>query len=208
MRDLVDAIEAAKEDVASRHSCWTWVRCPAAESRSSKRSPRPCAIRIGGKKVIALGESYDQAQYYLAANADEMYLDPQGIVLIEGYGYYRTFLKGAIDKLAVDVNIFRAGKFKSYTDQFTRSDMSEEDREESLAWLNALWAQYQAGVTQARGLERGRDRRLRRTNSPLPCAAPQGRSRGRRARARSGDRTQIAARSRRANESARRRERG
>ena len=46
-------------------------------------------------------------------------------MFIEGYGYYRTFLKGAIDKLAVDVNIFRAGKFKSYTDQFSRSDMSE-----------------------------------------------------------------------------------
>ena len=56
-------------------------------------------FRATGKKVIAFGEAYDQAQYYLAAQADEIYLDPQGLVLIEGFGYYRTFLKGVIDKL-------------------------------------------------------------------------------------------------------------
>src|SRR5262249_19681445 len=50
---------------------------------------------------------------------------------------------------------FRAGKFKSYTDQFSRSDMSEQEEEESTAWLNALWSQYQAGVVKARHLEPG-----------------------------------------------------
>ena len=85
-------------------------------------------FRTSGKKVIAFGEGYDQAQYYIAAQADEIYLDPQGLVLIDGFGYYRTFLKGVIDKLAVDVNVFRAGKFKSYTDQFSRSDMSRAGR--------------------------------------------------------------------------------
>jgi protease-4 len=112
-------------------------------------------FRTSGKKVIAFGEGYDQAQYYLAAQADEVYLDPQGLVLIDGFGYYRTFLKGVIDKLQVDVNVFRAGKFKSYTDQFSRSDMSETEEEESLAWLNALWAQYQAGIVKARKLDPG-----------------------------------------------------
>ena len=60
-----------------------------------------------------------------------------------------------IDKLAVDVNVFRAGKFKSFTDQFSRSDMSEQEEQESMAWLNALWTHYQAGVTKARGLDAG-----------------------------------------------------
>ena len=45
------------------------------------------------RRCIAFGESYDQAQYYLAAQADEIYLDPHGLVIIEGFGYYRTFLK-------------------------------------------------------------------------------------------------------------------
>ena len=85
-------------------------------------------FKASGKKVIALGESYDQTQYYVAANADEIYLDPQGVMLIEGYGYYRTFLKGAVDKLGVEINIFKAGKFKSATEQFSRSEMSPEDK--------------------------------------------------------------------------------
>lgn len=112
-------------------------------------------FRAAGKKVFAFGESYDQAQYYLAAQADEIYLDPHGLVLIEGFGYYRTFLKGVIDKLEVDVHVFRAGKFKSFTDQFSRSDMSEQEEQESMAWLNALWGIYQSGVAKARGLDDG-----------------------------------------------------
>ena len=153
VRDVTDAIEAAQKDQRIK----TMVLDLGGMSGGGITKLEEIAIavrkfRAAGKKVIAVGEAYDQGQYYLAANADEIYLDPQGMVMIEGYGYYRTFLKGAIDKLAVDVNIFKAGKYKSFTDQYSRSEMSEQEREESLAWLNALWAQYQAGVSKARKL--------------------------------------------------------
>lgn len=156
VRDLIDAIEAAKDD--KRIEVLVLDLGSMAGGGVAKLAEIAAAIRDfrgSGKKVIAFGEGYDQSQYYLAAQADEIYLDPQGLVLIEGFGYYRTFLKGVIDKLAVDVNVFRAGKFKSYTDQFSRSDMSEQEEEESLAWLNALWMQYQAGITSARGMDAG-----------------------------------------------------
>lgn len=152
LRDLIDAVDAARED--KRIELMVLDLSNLAGGGIAKMDELAQAIqrfRATGKKVYAFGESYDQAQYYVAANADEIYLDPQGLVLIEGFGYYRTFLKGVIDKLAVDVNIFRAGKFKSFTDQFSRSDMSEQEEQESLAWLNALWTQYQAGVSKARG---------------------------------------------------------
>jgi len=61
-------------------------------------------------------------------------------------------LKDAIDKLGVDVNVFRAGTFKSYTDQFSRSDMAPSEREESSVWLDALWRAYSQDVTRARSL--------------------------------------------------------
>jgi protease IV len=156
VRDLVDAIAAAKTD--KRIEVLVLDLGQMAGGGIAKLEEVAGAIRdfrASGKKVLAFGESYDQSQYYLAAHADEIYLDPQGLVLIEGFGYFRTFLKGVIDKLALDVNVFRAGKFKSYTDQFSRSDMSEQEQEESLAWLNALWVQYQAGVAQARKMEPG-----------------------------------------------------
>jgi protease-4 len=154
VRDLVDAMEAAKDD--KRIQVVVLDLSQMAGGGVAKLEELASAIqdfRASGKKVIAYGEGYDQSQYYLAAQADDVYLDPHGLVLIDGFGYYRTFLKGVIDKLAIDVNVFRAGKFKSYTDQFSRADMSEQEQEESLAWLNALWSQYQSGVTKARGLD-------------------------------------------------------
>ncbi len=156
VRDITDAIQAAKTD--KRVEVLVLDLGHMAGGGVAKLEEVAAAIRdfrTSGKKVLAFGEGYDQAQYYIAAQADDIYLDPQGLVLIDGFGYYRTFLKGVIDKLAVDVNVFRAGKFKSYTDQFSRSDMSEQEEEESLAWLNALWSQYQAGIVKARRLDEG-----------------------------------------------------
>jgi protease-4 len=152
VRDVVEAIHAAKTD--ERIHVLVLDLSAMAGGGLAKLEEVAAAIRdfkTSGKKVISYGEMFDQAQYYIAANADEIYLDPQGLVLIQGYGYYRTFLKGIIDKLAIDVNVFKAGEFKSYTEQFTRTDMSEEDRSSALTWLNALWGQYQAGIARARG---------------------------------------------------------
>jgi protease-4 len=156
VRDLTDAIEAAKTDkrvAALVLDVGSMAGGGVAKLEEVARAVRD--FRTSGKKVYAYGEGFDQAQYYLAAQADEVYLDPQGLILIDGFGYYRTFLKGLIDKLAVDVNVFRAGKFKSYTDQFSRSDMADTEEEESLGWLNSLWSQYQAGVVKARRLDEG-----------------------------------------------------
>jgi protease-4 len=62
------------------------------------------------------------------------------------------FFKEALDKIGVDVNVFRVGSFKSAVEAYTRTDMSPEDKEESLAYLNALWSNYQASMTRARKL--------------------------------------------------------
>ena len=109
-------------------------------------------FRASGKKVLAYGTELTQERYYLAAQADEIYLDPMGFVLIDGYDRYRTYLKDALDKLGVGVNVFRVGSFKSAVETFTRSNMSPEDREESLVYLNALWSSYQEAITRARNL--------------------------------------------------------
>jgi protease IV len=109
-------------------------------------------FRASGKKVIAYGTELTQEKYYLAAQADEIYLDPLGFVLIDGYERYRTYLKGGLDKLGVDINVFRVGAFKSAVEEYTRTDMSPEDRQESLAYLNAEWSGYQEAVTRARKL--------------------------------------------------------
>ena len=109
-------------------------------------------FRKSGKKVIAYGE-LSQERYYLAAQADEVLLDPMGFVLIDGYDRYRMYLKEALDKLGVEINVFRVGAFKSAVETYTRTNMSAEDREESRSYLTALWSSYQDAVTHARKLQ-------------------------------------------------------
>ena len=112
-------------------------------------------FRASGKKVIAHGSYFLQSQYYLAAQADEIYLDPFGFVLLPGYDRYRMYFKDAIDKLAVDVHLVRAGKFKSADEPFVRRDMSDEERQESAAYLQSLWLGYRTAVGAARHIDPG-----------------------------------------------------
>lgn len=109
-------------------------------------------FRATGKKVIAYGTELTQEKYYIAAQADEIYLDPLGFVLIDGYDRYRMFFKQALDKLGVDINVFRVGAFKSAVEEYTRTDMSPEDKQESEAYLKAMWTTYQVAMTRVRKL--------------------------------------------------------
>ena len=109
-------------------------------------------FRASGKKVIAVATSYLQGPYYIAAQADEIYVDPMGFVLIDGYDGYHMYFKDALDKLDVDVNVFRVGAFKSAVEVYTRNDMSEDARQNALGYLTALWTSYQGATTQARKL--------------------------------------------------------
>ena len=153
LRDVTDAIAAAKTD--SRIKLIVLDLDELGASGLSKLQEIAAALRdfrASGKRVIAVGDSFSQAQYYLAAQAGEVYLDPMGEVSVHGFSYYRMYFKDAIDKLQIDSNVFRAGTFKSYTDQFSRSDMAPSEREETSLWLESLWNAYSQDVTHARSL--------------------------------------------------------
>jgi protease-4 len=153
LKDVIDAIDAAKTDERIKIVVLDLGNMSGAGlAKMQEIATALRGLRAAGKRVVAIGDYYDQSQYYLAAQANEVYLDPLGLVYVDGFGYYRTFLKGALDTLKVDVNVFRAGTYKSFTDQFTRSDMAATDREESSVWLNSLWSAYQQDVTRARSL--------------------------------------------------------
>lgn len=110
-------------------------------------------VRAAGKKVIAFGNGYTRDQYYLASHADEVIMHDLGMVYLEGYEYYRMFFKSALEKLYIDVNVFKVGEFKSFVEPFTRDDMSAEDREASQRWVGSLWSAWGRDVAAARGLE-------------------------------------------------------
>ena len=157
LRDVVEAIESAADD--QRISA-LYLDLGGLDGGGLPKLQEVAEavgrFRASGKPVIAYGDFYDQRQYYLAAHADEIYLDPQGLVYVEGYANYGLFVKDAVDKLAIDWNVFRVGEYKSAVETFTRNDRSPAEREESLVWLGTLWGTYKDGVAAARGFDADR----------------------------------------------------
>jgi len=156
LRDLIDAIELARED--ERIGAMVLDLDQLAVAGLSKLQEIGKALdrfEESGKLVIASGDYYTQGQYYLAAHASEIYLHPLGGVLLSGYGIYPTYMKSALDRLLVQVHAFKVGSYKSALEPFLRDDMSDEAREANRAWLDALWAAYRRDVTAQRELPEG-----------------------------------------------------
>lgn len=110
-------------------------------------------FKASGKKIIAIGENYTQDQYYLASYADEIWLDPNGWLILDGYGRYQMYYKSAIEKLAITPYVFRVGKYKSAVEPYLRDDMSEQAKEANKLWLNDLWTHYKTSVAEQRGFD-------------------------------------------------------
>lgn len=105
-----------------------------------------------GKFVISFAPVYTQKSYYLASAADRIYLPPAGMLNFQGLSSQRTFYKNTLEKLGIDVQVFRHGQFKSAIEPFTRTDMSEAARLQTLTYVNSLWDQITKNVAQSRNL--------------------------------------------------------
>src|SRR5687768_17065463 len=155
LRDLLRAIASAKDDARIDRI----VLQTDGFSATGFASMRDLAaalrdFRAAGKEVIAFGSGMDQTQYYIAAQADEVYLDPQGLVLIEGLGRYRMYYReGLQDKLGVDVHLFKVGEYKSAAEPYVLDGASPEAREADLFWMTDVWNRFVADIAAARGLE-------------------------------------------------------
>ncbi|HQQ64098.1 MAG TPA: signal peptide peptidase SppA [Pseudomonadales bacterium] len=112
-------------------------------------------FKTSGKPVIAVGDNYSQAQYFLASTADRIYMNPMGSVQVFGFGAYQSYMKDLLDKLLVNVHVFRAGQFKSFIEPFVRNDMSPEARENLQQWMNEQWHAYSNAIEERRHLEPG-----------------------------------------------------
>jgi len=156
LRDVIDSLESAAGDDRIKAVVMKLDQLEGGGLPKLQAIARAVTrVREAGKPVVAVGDAFTQNQYYLAAHADQVLMHDFGVVFIDGYGYYRTYLKSALDKLRVDLNVFRVGEYKSFVEPFIRDDMSAEDKESSQRWLDALWTAYQRDVVAARELPEG-----------------------------------------------------
>ncbi len=154
LQDILDAINAAADDPRIKLLVLNTNRLEKASLEQIRTIGQALEqFKAAGKHIIAIGDSFNQAQYYLASWADTIYLNPMGAANLRGFSVYRLYFKEMLDKLAVDFHIFRVGTFKSAVEPFLRNDMSPEDREANSLWLNALWQAYCTDITKNRRLD-------------------------------------------------------
>lgn len=120
---------------------------PAAVSEVAAALGR---VRATGKPVLAYATGYTDAGYRLAANASEIWMNPMGGTLFAGPGGPQLYYKGLIDKLGVNIHVYRVGKYKSFVEPYTREDQSPESRDASTALYGSLKEDWLQLVGKAR----------------------------------------------------------
>ena len=109
-------------------------------------------IQEADKNIIAVGDYFTRSGYYLASFADEIIMNSDGLVEMDGFGRSRLFYKSFLDKIKVDFNVFRVGTFKSAVEPYLGNEMSEAAKEANLAYLDVLWSSYKEVISKNRGM--------------------------------------------------------
>ncbi|MDF2431401.1 MAG: protease [Mucilaginibacter sp.] len=106
------------------------------------------------KFIVAYSEIYTQGFYYLASVADKVYINPKGIFLFHGFNQQVTFLKGALDKLGIDVQIIKVGTYKSAVEPFFLTKMSDANRLQVTSYLGSLYDHFLTGISESRKINK------------------------------------------------------
>lgn len=109
-------------------------------------------FKKSGKWIIAYGDSYTQGAYYLTSIANKLYLNPEGMLDWHGIAARIQFNKGLYDKVGLKYQVFKVGKFKSYTERYTEEQMSEPNHEQVKRYINGLWDIMVADVSKSRNI--------------------------------------------------------
>lgn len=153
LRDILTALEAAAADPRIERLVIFPDRMQGAGLATLREIAAAIErFRASGKQVVAFSDGMLQSQYYLAAQADEVWLHPEGAMLLEGFARYRSYFAEALDKLSIDVHLFRVGEFKSAAEPYVLRGQSEEAREADLFWLGSLWEDFLEDIASRRNL--------------------------------------------------------
>ncbi len=156
VRDVIEAVEKAAGDASIKALVLQLDYLVHVNISHTLEIARALdTFRESGKPIIAVGDYFTQSQYLLASYADEIILHPLGGVGVEGYSAYQNYYAEMLDKISVNMHVFRAGKHKSAVEPWLRNDMSPGEKVVTRAWLDDLWQVYTATVEQNRELAAG-----------------------------------------------------
>ena len=109
-------------------------------------------FRQSGKWIMAYGDQMMQASYYVCSVADSVFLNVTGMIDFKGLGGKNTYMTGLYEKLGIRYQAARVGRYKSYVESVTRTDMSDDDREQRTAYLQGIWQIWTQQMAESRGV--------------------------------------------------------
>ena len=109
-------------------------------------------FKQSGKWIIASAKQYGQTNYYVASVADRICLDPTGSVSWNGLSAQKMYYTRLFEKVGVEMQILKVGTFKSAVEPYFRTSMSPEDRLQTMQYVNGIWDEYKAQVSEARNI--------------------------------------------------------
>ncbi|MFY9597009.1 MAG: signal peptide peptidase SppA [Dysgonamonadaceae bacterium] len=109
-------------------------------------------FKESGKFIVAYADTYTQSGYYLASVADKIAVNPQGSLDIHGLASMPVFYKDALEKLGIEVQVFKVGTYKSAVEPFTLTEMSEANRQQTTSSLNDIWSFMRSDLANSRHL--------------------------------------------------------
>lgn len=113
-------------------------------------------FRKSGKFVIAYAEVLTDGGYFIASACDKIYLNPKGILEFNGFAGQVMFYKGLLDKLGVEMQVFRAGKYKSAVEPFIQNNLSEANRQQIKEYVGESFGHYIAAIAKSRNIDSGK----------------------------------------------------
>lgn len=150
LNDILKSIECAKTDNNIKCIFIDGDDVPAGLSTIDEIREAIVDFKTSGKPVYAYGNNMAQGNYYLSSVADKIVINPMGELMFKGLRAEVTFYKGVLDKLGVEVQVFRHGKFKSAVEPYLLTKMSDENRLQYQTMLQAMWSKYVAIVSESR----------------------------------------------------------
>ncbi len=109
-------------------------------------------FRESGKAVIAYADNYSQGAYYLATVADKIYIQKEGNAILLGLSVKMMFFKDLLDKLGIEMQLIRHGKFKAAAEQFISNNISEANREQNQAMIDSVWDTWSSAISESRDI--------------------------------------------------------
>ncbi len=109
-------------------------------------------FKESGKFIVSYSEMYSQKAYYLATVSDQICLNPEGALDFRGMAAEITFFKGLLEKLDINAQIIRHGKYKSAIEPFISDQMSEANKEQTLSYIGSIWNHILTGISTARNI--------------------------------------------------------